>query len=403
MTDDDAMIRKLLRQQAAIASFGTFALRNTDLLAVLNEAARVCAKGLEVSFTKVARYRVDENELVIEAGFGWNEGVIGYVVPHPDGGTPQGRAYSTGLPVICNHLSNEDGFVLPDFYAEHGIVSTIDVIIPGDAQPYGVLEIDSTELQEYDHHDIDFLTSFANVLAEAVATAERVKILSVSIERMAQLMREKDRLMQDKDRLIDQKQILAEELQHRVRNNLQLVGGMLNRQLANTTDILNQRGLRSIIRRILTLSHAYNQYIDAEMIRSIEFGAYLDTLCATLKNIQAPASGVIELHCASDPITLGLDVVTALGIIVAELVTNSFEHAFPRGNGLISVHLQHQANAANATITIHDNGVGFVPVAGGKQSGIGLVRRLSEQLSGQAWSEANNGTLWTIIFPVDMP
>jgi hypothetical protein len=55
MDDDAAKVRKLLRQQAAVASFGSFALRQSDLLKVLTEAARVCADGLSVPFSKVCR------------------------------------------------------------------------------------------------------------------------------------------------------------------------------------------------------------------------------------------------------------------------------------------------------------------------------------------------------------
>ena len=51
MADDAARVRKLLRQQAAIANFGSFALRESDLLKVLTEAARVCADGLDVHFS----------------------------------------------------------------------------------------------------------------------------------------------------------------------------------------------------------------------------------------------------------------------------------------------------------------------------------------------------------------
>lgn len=70
MGDDAAKVRKLLRQQAAIAGFGSFALRQSDLLKVLTEAARVCAEGLSVPFCKVCRYRAAENDLLIEAGHG---------------------------------------------------------------------------------------------------------------------------------------------------------------------------------------------------------------------------------------------------------------------------------------------------------------------------------------------
>ncbi len=90
-----------------------------------------------------------------------------------------------------------------------------------------------TGRHDYDQHDIDFLTGFANVLAEAVATAERMATLQATIARMKVLV-------EDKDRLLDQKRVLAEELQHRVRNNLQLVYGMLSKQLVDTADKAGQ-------------------------------------------------------------------------------------------------------------------------------------------------------------------
>ena len=84
MHEDAARVRKLLLQQAAIASFGSFALRQSDLLKVLTEAARVCAAGPYVPFCKVCRYRPEENDLLIEAGYGWQAGVVGHVVSRAD-------------------------------------------------------------------------------------------------------------------------------------------------------------------------------------------------------------------------------------------------------------------------------------------------------------------------------
>src|SRR6476660_4290739 len=63
-----ADVKRLLRQQAALARFGSFAFRETDLLKILNEAARICAECLKVPFCKVCRYRSKENDLLIEAG-----------------------------------------------------------------------------------------------------------------------------------------------------------------------------------------------------------------------------------------------------------------------------------------------------------------------------------------------
>ena len=393
MSDDAARVRKILNQQAAIAGFGSFALRQNDLLTVLSEAARVCAKGLDVPFCKVCRYRESENDLLIEAGHGWNAGVVGHVVSRADASSPQGRAFVTGEPSICNDLRRDQQFELPPFYAEHGIVSTVDVLIKGSDQPYGVLEIDNNQQHDYDQHDINFLTGFANVLAEAVATSARTAVLQTTIQQM-------QALVEEKDRLLDQKKVLAEELQHRVRNNLQLVYGMLSKQLDDTVDRAGQRGIRAIARRVSTLAQVYDHLLGAEMTRTTDFGSYVKSLCLSLSDIQAAPSGTVTLTCESEEIVLDLDVVTALGIVVAELVTNSYDHAFPGGRGTTDVTVSRDVGSAQtATLKISDNGIGFQPKADSKRHGLGLVRRLVEQVGGTMAMDSSHGTIWTIGFP----
>src|SRR3984885_4648896 len=95
ITHDAAKVQKLLRQQAAIARFGSFALRERDLSKILTEAVRVCAEGLSVPFSKVCQYRAEQDDLLIVAGYGWQDGVIGHVVSRADTSSPQGRAFIT--------------------------------------------------------------------------------------------------------------------------------------------------------------------------------------------------------------------------------------------------------------------------------------------------------------------
>jgi two-component sensor histidine kinase len=384
MPDIASEIRTLRRQQAAIAGFGSFALRQGNLLTILTEAARVCAEGLNAPFCKVCRYRPEHDDLLIEAGFGWHEGVVGHVVSQANESSPQGRAFITGEPSICNDLREDTTYKLPPFYAEHGIISTIDVIIKGDGQPYGVLEIDNDQHADYSEYDIDFLTSFANVLAEAVATSVRTAALEAAIE--------------EKDRLLIQKKILAEELQHRVRNNMQLVYGMLSKQLEDTPDAAGKRGIRSIARRVSTLAQVYDNLLGTEMARTTDFGNYANSLCLNIAEIQA---GKIRLTCEFESIMLDLDSVTALGIVLAELVTNSYDHAFPCGEGSIDVSvLAPPGDGDKATIVIRDDGIGFVPEYESKRHGLGLVQRLVEQVRGTVTVKTDHGSIWEIKFPV---
>jgi two-component sensor histidine kinase len=208
-------------------------------------------------------------------------------------------------------------------------------------------------------------------------------------------------LVQDKDRLLDQKSVLAEELQHRVRNNLQLVYGMLSKQLGDTVDKAGQRGIKAIARRVSTLAQVYDHLLGAEMTRTIDFGGYVKSLCLNLADIQDAPDGGVTLTCDSQPITLDLDVVTALGIVIAEVVTNSYDHAFPGGKGSIIVSVQSAFPDINTmTMTISDDGEGFEAQTESKRHGLGFVRRLVEQVRGIASLDSENGTVWTIKIPV---
>ena len=132
---------------ALAAAFGSFALGESDLDKILTEAARVCAECLSVPYCKVCRYRSEENDLLIEAGVGWNPGVVGGVVSRADRSSPQGRAFVTGKPVICDDLSRDTSFL----YFLRFTRSTVSFrhwtssSKKKEGQPWGVLEIDNPQ------------------------------------------------------------------------------------------------------------------------------------------------------------------------------------------------------------------------------------------------------------------
>jgi two-component sensor histidine kinase/ActR/RegA family two-component response regulator len=399
--DHHAEVARLLRQQAALAAFGSFALGENDLGKVLTEAARVCAESLSVPFCKVCRYRAEENDLLVEAGVGWHSGVVGGVVSRADRSSPQGRAFATGEPVICDDLSKDTSFLLPSFYAEHGIVSTLDVVIrKKEGQPWGILEIDNPKRHVYDQHDIDFVTGFANVLAEAVNTSKRNSVVRAALDQMKDMVADRDRLLAAQKRLLSEKSVLAQELQHRVRNNLQLVYGMLNRHSKSDDPDSEKNGVAAIARRVLTLAKVYDHLLGTGLTRSIDFGRYLSSLCDAFKDMENSQHRDVTLTCHGKSMMLDLDTATPLGLVVAELISNSYLHAFPAGSGKITVSLLVGETGKDATINFVDDGVGFSAKKGNKRRGLGLVKRLMEQIDGAAEVRSDHGTAWTLRFPV---
>lgn len=113
-------------------------------------------------------------------------------------------------------------------------------------------------------------------------------------------------------------------IRYRVRNNLQLIFGMLNRQIEISTNG-GQEGIRAIAVRVMSLASIYDRLLGNGLSRTINFDQHLRSLCASLRNFHEEREFGVELTFdgAAKPLLLDLDSVTALGIIVAEVITNA--------------------------------------------------------------------------------
>ena len=223
---------RLSQQQSEIARFSAFAVVCRDLDRVLSEAARVCAECMRVPYCAIYRYRPEEDDLLIAAGFGWDHGTIGRVSSRVHGSTPHGRAFTSGEPLICDRLSPEAGLVRPRLYIAHGIVTTLSVLIISNYQPsgsyygtvehlpYGVLEIASTAQRDYGDHDIEFLSSIANIAAAAVDTMKRDTALRVAADRLQDVIADQRTFTKTQILLPDEKVQLADGPRLRASNSL---------------------------------------------------------------------------------------------------------------------------------------------------------------------------------------
>jgi two-component sensor histidine kinase len=98
-------------------------------------------------------------------------------------------------------------------------------------------------------------------------------------------------------------------------------------------------------------------------------------------------------------VELDLDRASVLGLIVTELITNAYTHAFPHGKGGIHVRMERNAAAKALQLSVSDNGSGFDHRRDTKRNGMKLVRMLVEQISGKLAVTSGNGSRFVINFP----
>ena len=183
-------LRQRIQQQKLLAELGVLALQGTSFIGMLNHTARMTAEGLEAEYCKVMEYIPVENRLLVRAGVGWDEGVVGKASVGADLESPAGYALHTGLPVISNHLENEQRFRTPELLVMHGIRRAMNVILQGDGKPFGVLEVDSRSDNDFLEHDLAFLQGAANILGMAIERERHGRRLAAALERDQLLLKE---------------------------------------------------------------------------------------------------------------------------------------------------------------------------------------------------------------------
>jgi diguanylate cyclase (GGDEF)-like protein len=154
-------------QQAAVADLGQLALQGTDIPALLDRAAAVLAEHLRVPHTAVLQY-TQQGSLLVCAGTGWREGVVGYVTVDADRRSQSGFTMRSAEPVILDDLEHETRFEPSALQREYGIRSGITVLIPGNEQPFGILAAHTDDMRRFTTEDVNFAQSIANVLATGI-------------------------------------------------------------------------------------------------------------------------------------------------------------------------------------------------------------------------------------------
>jgi two-component sensor histidine kinase len=375
-------LQQRIRQQEILAELGVRALQGLSFEELIAETARLAAEGLRAEFSKILEYIPSEGRLLVHAGVGWEDGVVGVASIGADLESPAGFALRTGKPVISNHLENEQRFRTPALLQQHGIHRAMNVILQGDRKPYGVLEVDSRSEEKFVEHDLAFLQGAANILGMAIERQRHERHLTSALERH---------------------QFLLKEMNHRVQNSLTIVGSMLRLQASDVKDPALTQHLEEASNRVTAVARAHDLLSHAPNIERMDVGKFIEAVCKDLAvsiptfQIGTQIQGGIEI---------ATDRAISCALVVNELITNAVKYAYKdETGGKLAVSVA-PAGEQHFNIGVRDEGAGLPDGFDPKRAkglGMRIINSFCKQLSGQlSFQPLSPGTEFIISVPLSV-
>ena len=161
-------IQERVRQQEAIVDLGRRALGGANLLALMQMMTELVAKTLSVEFCKVLELLPGNDALLLRAGCGWKQGLVGRATVSAGTDSQAGYTLLCKEPVIVKDLTTEERFSGPPLLRDHGVVSGMSVIIGPGNRPFGILAAHTAHARRFSQDDVHFLQALANVLWQVI-------------------------------------------------------------------------------------------------------------------------------------------------------------------------------------------------------------------------------------------
>ncbi|ABA22614.1 signal transduction histidine kinase [Trichormus variabilis ATCC 29413] len=248
--------------------------------------------------------------------------------------------------------------------------------------------------RDWEAHELDLLDQLSVPIAIAI---QQSSILQQAQNELAERQKVEVRLRS----ALAEKEVLLKEVHHRVKNNLQIVSGLLLLHSQTLKDPELIRTLQESQNRIESISMIHKNLYTSPNIGQLDVVDYVNNLATSILISYQLEPGRISLETHIHPVDLNLDQAIACGLIINELISNSLKHAFPQNTtGAIKIDLQKVDDKIE--MTIQDNGIGLPDNLDWRYTdslGLSLVHDLvTEQLEGTVSIERQPGTTFKIQF-----
>jgi PAS domain S-box-containing protein len=201
---------------------------------------------------------------------------------------------------------------------------------------------------------------------------------------------------------LEERNILLKELNHRTKNNMQVISSWLSLQASKSKNAEVKEALREADSRVQAIALVHRMLYQSENLSIVNLADYLRELGRNLLEANSAEERGIRAEFGLEGVNADIEVALPCGFIVSELITNSLKHAFPRDRkGTIRISL-HKADSGEIELHYSDDGIGFMRSAAQASSGgLGLetIEAIGEgQLHGSVRFETEGGFDFRLLF-----
>lgn len=200
---------------------------------------------------------------------------------------------------------------------------------------------------------------------------------------------------------LKEKEQLLQEVHHRVKNNLQIISSLLNLQSESVEDTKFLGLIRESKNRINSMALIHEMLYATKDLSHVNFKEYMEKLYRSIHHTFHTSAYKIDFKFVmNEEWHFEMDTMIPLGLIINEIVTNSFKYAFPDHQGQIRVEVS--KTDTDFSIHIWDNGIGLpadFDYLNSKSLGIQLIYLLADQIEATLTVDCSSGTSYTLQFP----
>jgi two-component sensor histidine kinase len=201
---------------------------------------------------------------------------------------------------------------------------------------------------------------------------------------------------------LGEKETLLREIHHRVKNNLQVIIGLLSLQGRTVGPELGVY-LEESQERIRAMARVHEQLHLSENVASFDLAGYLARLCQDFATIHGPDAPRFLFKAASPQVPIAFDAATPIVLILNEVLSNAVKHAFP-DNRSGEVRISIRSGQGRLVVQVRDDGIGLPserPAQSASSMGLRLVNALARQIGARASFRSKSGTVFTLSIPLE--